>query len=499
MGLRNRAVLVSLLSLTILLLVFSPGCRKARPGFERNLPPETFLSSVPMDSSFVFYRVKLFWGGMDPDGQVMGYYYAVMDSNLLPAESSWVFTTDTEKEFSLLANNPEMLGHRFFAKAVDDKGLQDPTPASIFFYARDYNLPKITFSRSHAITPQSETILLSASTIAQLVDSIPGDTIPTYSVCEFSWRGSDADPGGRVTGFIYRSSEDAEYKGGTLADTSYSFQVRKAGLLNFEVLGIDDAGALSRRDSLRYFVVNNDPDTWIVPPCDTCCAGVKGKGFIRDGSIPGCEGDTLRFLGNVTVSFAWGGWDKDGTVIGWTHRMTRDGGGPAYEVTSGQTWEEPLPKSGNYQFLVRARDNEGKEDGTPASVRFYLNCAPFFFGEKRGCSAPGGVLETCNNPCNASLVDLGGGFYEVSISCSACDFETSPTLINYRVDVNGNEGTWREASEAGLLEATITQDDGLKMTSGSVNTISIWARDRNPDNTFGRISGNSYDFTITIP
>jgi hypothetical protein len=501
MKLRNRAVLVSLLAVLALLLMCLQGCRKERPGFERNLPPETFLSSVPLDSSFVFYRVKLYWGGMDPDGQVAGYYYAVTDSNLTPAESSWVWTTETEREFPLLANNPEMLGHRFYVSAVDSRGLVDPTPAFIFFYARDFRLPKITFTRSYAVTPppQGETVPLTAGTIAQLIDSIPGDTISTYSVCYFSWRGWDDDPGGRVTGYLYRSSEDAQYRGGTLADTSYSFQVTKSGLLNFEVVAIDDAGAMSRRDSLRHFVVNNDPDTWIIPPCDTCCSNRRGSGFMQGGSIPGCDGDTVRLTGNVTVSFAWDGWDKDGYVRGWTHRMIREGGGPAYEFTLDRTWEKSLAETGNYQFFARARDNEGKEDGTPATVRFYLNCAPFFLGEQRCCSCPNGVFQTCDNPCAAALVDVGGGVYEVNIACAACDMETPPILIEYRVDVNRREGTWRAAAGSGFLETTVTRDDGLDMTSGAKNTITIWARDRDPDNTSGRISGNGFEFNITIP
>jgi len=496
MRLRNRAVLVSAVLVLMLLFLFFQGCRKERPGFERNLPPETFLSSVPLDSSFVFYRVKLYWGGLDPDGQVIGYYYALTDSNLTPAESSWVWTTETEREFALLANNPEMLGHRFYCRAVDNKGLPDPTPALIFFYARDFNLPKITFTKSYAVTPLGETVPLTAANVRQLTDSIPGDTIPTHSVAHFSWRGWDSDPGGYLTGYLYRSSEDAQYRGGTLSDTSYSYQVTKAGFLNFEVVALDDAGAVSRRDSLRYFIVNNDPDTWIIPPCDTCCESAEGRGFTEGGSIPKCNGDTLRLTGNVTVSFTWDGWDKDGNVEAWSHRILRNGGGRAYAFSSYRTWQTDLSAGGNYEFVVRARDNEGKDDGTPASVRFSVNCAPFFLDEQRCCSCPNGIFETCTRPCSATLVDRGGGVYEVSVSCTACDMETPAALIEYRVDVNGRQGPWRAASGSDVLEATLTRDDGLK--SGS-NTISIWARDREPDGTSGRISGNGKEFSITIP
>jgi hypothetical protein len=492
MKLRNRAVLVSVVTVLMFLLIFLQGCRKERPGFERNLPPETYLSSVPLDSSFVFYRVKLYWGGLDPDGQVVGYYYAIVDSNLVPAESSWVFTTETEKEFSLLANNPEMLGHRFFCMAVDDKGLVDPTPAFVFFYARDVHLPKITYTKSYAVTPLGETINLTAATVKQLTDTIPGDTIPTFSVCHFSWRGWDDDPGGYVTGYMYRSSEDPQYRGGTLADTSYTFQVTKGGLLNFEVVATDDAGAMSRRDSLRYFVVNNDPDTWIVPPCDTCCRSKNGKGFMESGSVPRCDGDTLRLTGQISVSFAWDSWDKDGQVAAWTYRLLIDGGGYAYLPILEKTWQVSLSESHKYDFLVRARDNEGKDDGTPASVRFYTNCAPFFVGEQRCCSCPDGVPATCDQPCTNTIVVLAGMVYD-SVYCAACDLETPSGLMSYRSTLNGRAGAWTVSPIA-----ILTKDEGLKE---GLNTLVVEVRDKQPDGLDGRTSSTRREFyvDVTIP
>jgi hypothetical protein len=495
MKFRNRAVLVFIATaLMLVLITILQGCRKERPGFERNLPPETYLSSVPLDSSFVFYRVKLYWGGLDQDDRVVGYYYAVTDSNLVPAESSWVWTTDTEKEFSLLANNPEMLGHRFFVRAVDERGLPDPTPAFVFFYARDFHLPKITFTKSYAVTPQGETIYLTAATVKQLTDSIPGDTISVFSVCNFAWRGWDDDPGGKVTGYLYRTSEDAQYRGGTLADTSYSFQVRKAGLLNFEVVATDDAGAMSRRDSLRYFVVNFDPDTWITSPCTTCCTSQNGKGFMESGSLPRCEGDTLRLTGPVSVSFAWDGWDKDGYVQAWTYRLLREGGGRAYTLTFDKTWQTSLSQWGDYDLVVRARDNDGKDDGTPASLRFSLNCAPFFNGEKRCCSCPNGIYVTCDRPCTHAVGVVDNVVYD-TVSCAACDVESPAEALEYLIEVNGRSGSWLSAP-TGVMQTILTStDNGLVLGS---NKIVIYARDKDPDGSPGRMS-EGREFDITIP
>jgi|GEM_PF-6675371 len=483
MRLRKLAVLVSIVVLLALLLGMSQGCRKERPGFERNLPPETFLSSVPVDSTFVFYRVKLYWGGLDPDGQVVGYYYAVTDSNLAPAETSWVWTTQTEQEFSLLANNPEMLGHRFYCAAVDNQGLIDPTPAFIFFYARDFNLPKVRFTKSYAVTPQAETVPLTARTIGELTDSIPGDTIPTGSVVNFAWEGWDADPGGYLTAYYYKMSDEATYRGGTLADTSYTTRLSKPGTFSFEIGAIDDAGARSRRDTLRYFQVNKDCDTWITSPGDTC------KGFWESGSISRCEGDTLRLTGNVEVSFSWDSWDSDGRVIGWTRRLTREGGGPAFTYTEDKTWETALSISANYEFLVRCRDSEGKDEGTPASVKFYTNCAPFFFGERRCCTCPGGIFETCDLPCTNTVVIVDTTMVYDSLYCPACDVEDI-TAAEYRSTLNGRIGTWR-VSHIDIL----TGENGLQT---GLNTLVLEARDKQPDGRFGRTVRKTFEFYVDV-
>ena len=406
---RPKRVFPLLAALTLALsLLPAQGCRKLRPGLEKNFPPETFLTGVPVEESFVYYRVKLFWAGTDPDGQVIGYYYFMSDGRQNPNVNKWVWTTASEAEFTLAADDPNTLSHVFYCKAVDERGLEDPTPAFLYFYSLDPNRPKVRFTRSYAVTPGGVTQLLSAATEQMLTDEVPGDTIPTGSAVFFSWQGWDEDPGGYVTGYLYKlNTEPQRHKGGP-ADTTFSTVMPQQGKYCFEVLSIDDAGATTnttggRSDTLRYFVVNNDPDTWILPPCEGCPIG-----FLVNGSVPQQPGDTLRLVSDLTASFQWDGWDQDGYVIGWTHRLTRDGGGLAYSYSDlGVTsWETGALESGNYEFLARARDNELKDDGTPARVKFYVNCAPFFEGESRCCSCPDGVYETCTLPCTNTLVQL---------------------------------------------------------------------------------------------
>jgi len=487
----NRTLLVMAALSLLLCLGPGQGCRKLRPGPEKNFPPETFLTGVPVEDSFVFYRVKLYWGGLDRDGRVVGYYYFMSDGKQGPDVNKWVWTTNSEAEFTLAANDPNTLGHVFYCKAVDDRGLEDPTPASIYFYSLDTNRPKVRFTRSYAVTPLGETQLLTAATEQMLTDAIPGDTIPSGCTVFFSWQGWDEDPGGYVTGYLYKlNTEPQRHKGG-LADTTFSTLMPEQGKYSFEVLSVDDAGATTsttggHSDTLRYFVVNYDPDTWVLPPCDGC-----PKGFLEGGSIPRQEGDTLRQAADLHASFSWGGWDKDGYVIGWTHRLKRDGGGPAYAykdlgVTS---WETGELESGDYEFLARARDNEIKDDGTPARVKFYVNCAPFFEGQSRCCGCPGGVYETCAQPCTNVIVQLGDGTVYDSLYCPACDVE-SGTAAEYRTTLNGVRGPWR-----GPASDVLTPADGLRT---GWNTVVIEARDRQPDGRAGRAAATTREFYVDV-
>jgi len=488
----KRAFLVlAALSLAACLLP-AGGCRKLRPAMEQNFPPETFLSGVPVEESFVYYRVKLFWAGMDPDGQVVGYYYFMSDGKQGPDVNKWVWTTATEAEFALAANDPNTLSHVFYVKAVDDRGLEDPTPASVYFYSLDPHRPKVRFTRSYAVTPEGETQLLTAATERMLTDAVPGDTMPTNSTVFFSWQGWDEDPGGYITGYLYKMNTEPQRHKGGLADTTFSTLMSQQGKYCFEVLSVDDAGSTTnttggKSDTLRYFVVNYDPDTWIIPPCGGCPSG-----FIVNGSVPRQAGDTLRQTGDFTVSFEWGGWDKDGHVVAWTHRLTREGGGPAYSyadlgVTS---WETSGLESGNYEFLARARDNELKDDGTPAKVKFYVNCAPFFEGESRCCSCPDGVYETCALPCtNTIVVNPETGAVYDSLNCPACDAENG-TAVEYRATLNGNRGSW-----TGTPVEILTPERGLR---SGWNTVVIEARDRQPDGRTGRTVSTNREFYVGI-
>ena len=58
----------SLLFLVILALIAGMGCRKELPElFDRNNPPETYITSAPVESIFDSYKVHVHWHGEDID------------------------------------------------------------------------------------------------------------------------------------------------------------------------------------------------------------------------------------------------------------------------------------------------------------------------------------------------------------------------------------------------------------------------------------------------
>jgi hypothetical protein len=103
------------------------------------------------------YRIHLFWGGWDPDGQVAHYEYAITSNEtgvFDPADTTgadkWHRTVQTDSTFlvtaDLVADSSGVLAgntrpqefvraHTFFVRAVDDQGKSSTTPAYRSFTA----------------------------------------------------------------------------------------------------------------------------------------------------------------------------------------------------------------------------------------------------------------------------------------------------------------------------------------------------------------------------
>jgi len=60
-----------ILILSTLALAGGLGCRKELPElFDRNNPPETFITSAPVESLIDAYKVHVHWHGEDRDGEI---------------------------------------------------------------------------------------------------------------------------------------------------------------------------------------------------------------------------------------------------------------------------------------------------------------------------------------------------------------------------------------------------------------------------------------------
>jgi hypothetical protein len=124
---------------------------------KENQPPQVWLGSGPPEGSVVAYKLRFWWGGWDPDGEIAYYEYAITDNDGVfdPADTTgadkWhkVFGNDSTFNFTadILADSADahstflkpvdyVHSHSFFIRAVDEKGLSSTRPAYRSFTSR---------------------------------------------------------------------------------------------------------------------------------------------------------------------------------------------------------------------------------------------------------------------------------------------------------------------------------------------------------------------------
>ena len=126
-------------------MILQSGCSEDRyVGDQKtNKPPEVWLSSGPVEGSTTGYQVHFYWGGWDPDGEIVYYEYIVVDGDPFGfnpedtvGKENWVQTTHHDRVVAVSADeNPQHAGgsdtrydktHTFFIRAVDQHGLESP-------------------------------------------------------------------------------------------------------------------------------------------------------------------------------------------------------------------------------------------------------------------------------------------------------------------------------------------------------------------------------------
>jgi len=248
--------------------------------------------------------VRMNWFGWDPDGEVT-HFLTMWDS------LGWEYTVATDSVFVVSTDDTaggadQSYGyHTFAVKAVDDRGAEDPTPASVSFTAEN-------------IFPDTEII------------EAPGNI--SWPFVTFEWEGSDAD--GEVVGFGYRlmirdgldyveyASEDSLSSDETVADFGPLW-----GDFRFEVWSIDDQGARDVTPAewlfhvqywgpTQFYVTSNVfggprrwpeyPDAWLEPPIPI----FDGEHVTFDWSA---EGQGIKYRHAYDDTNSWSAWSSTGT------------------------------------------------------------------------------------------------------------------------------------------------------------------------------------------
>ncbi|UCF62974.1 MAG: hypothetical protein JSW33_10360 [bacterium] len=202
----------------------------------QNLPPETDVFVSSQDTlNYTRSTQHIFWDGRDPDGFVTGFYYTWIVN---PQPSDWTFTTDRSKVFPLKITGVDTI-YLFQVKAVDDEGLEDPTPARQNFPIRN-SAPELKW------------------TLASLIP----DT--TFTVATFIWDVFDLDGDSTIDYFEYTLDDDTLnwniIPGYLRSLTLNADSGLTEGEHSFTIRAVDIAGAKS--ETLR--MPENPGATWYV-------------------------------------------------------------------------------------------------------------------------------------------------------------------------------------------------------------------------------------------
>ena len=396
--------LLSIGSVLLFLVVLAggllgPGCRDnlAIP-VDRNRAPVTVLTGVPGDSTTNFYRLHLYWNGYDSDGEVVGYEWAVTDSLPPLTDIQYHFTTRTDSIFLFKVEEVrEVLGHRFYVRAVDNEGKRDPVPKWTFFTVRNNCVPTTRFLVAEAsgrTADDRDTVFALTSTNP----FTPTDTIPSGWAVHFSWVGSDCDRAvspegqieivGHVVGYDHKLVPlELNWIRSTQTQTSavYPAAVLRSDTYEMRVRSVDDGGLAGSDPELRTFVWNKDPVTsfelGLVPgrsdSVPIFLASITGT---TGDYQPYADGDTLPLVADgVTIRSVVRAFDPDAPhrIVAAQARLVKDvdfwtdlqGSGSRYEFD-----DRSRPNfSGNYRLMARSLDGLDRWDGSPAEIRFFIN------------------------------------------------------------------------------------------------------------------------------
>ncbi len=236
--------------LLLLFLVVFYGCRAFDPEpIIVNIPPDTFITGAPAETTGTVFNRHMYWYGNDVDGEVVKFIFAITDSTVRdetqpnvdeedvrfdPADDALTlrqtdgrivgYTTKTDSVFVFTIDRESNTSKdiTFHIVAVDDRGAIDPTPARLHFFNNSLGNPVIRFSVTTIDESGQETERWVGTTDGP---KLSGDTIwpwaPDPNVISpestdepyigfanhfrICWEASS--PNGAITGYRYKASD----------------------------------------------------------------------------------------------------------------------------------------------------------------------------------------------------------------------------------------------------------------------------------------------------
>jgi len=212
-----------------------------------NLRPETHLSIVLPEGvdtpDTTVSRQMLHWWGDDPDGMVVGFYWAWEDTS---CDTCWKWTTANNDTFQLRILS-QYDAFTFYVKAVDNSAIFDGYPSD--------SLPPADASGAVDPTPAAMTFPIRNSPPevrwpAELSLVYANEDYVSFHVASFNWEGSDPDGEDTIVKYLYAlddtaDSDDWHEITGSPPQNYITLENIAPGQHRFYVKAVDVAGATS--------------------------------------------------------------------------------------------------------------------------------------------------------------------------------------------------------------------------------------------------------------
>ena len=237
---RRLMLLVTLAALAVATALLA-GCGKKLSGsLNSDQPPHTVIFvQGPVDS--VNHLAHLFWYGTDADGYVVGYQLKFVN----PADpdtthAQWVYTSRTDSLFTV--HSPQGgAAPTLYVRAVDNKGVVDPHPASESFLFRN-TPPIVKLTTKPNRTDYSDTTFASVTVAWTISDPDGNAGAVTYRVWLDPLNGAPID---------YMLTDTTTF---TVPSGKFTFSSDYFTKRTLHVQAIDDGGMAGNVDSVTWNV-----------------------------------------------------------------------------------------------------------------------------------------------------------------------------------------------------------------------------------------------------